>query len=49
MELRNDTLKFSSSLKRATISKEKELNKSIESLENENPTEKGLHELDKKM
>ena len=48
MEFRNVTIKFSSSLKRATISKEKQLIKSIESLENENPTEKGLHELEKK-
>ena len=48
MELRNVTIKFSSSLKRATISKEKQLIKSIESLENENPTEKGLHELEEK-
>ena len=39
MELRNVTIKFNSSLKRATISKE--LIKSIESLENENPTGKG--------
>ena len=39
MELRNVTIKFNSSLKCATISKE--LLKSIESLENENPTEKG--------
>ena len=37
MELRNVTIKFSSSLKRATISKEKQLIKSIESLENQNP------------